>query len=307
MPISVIKKDKEDKMKRIILKLKYGFGNQLYQYACAYAMAKRENRKLYMDLSFYDGTGLQNHEVYLLDQLKIAATPVFRSSGLQKSDNIVLKRIAKVENYIRRGGKCAYYSVWSPQKYRKIDLSNEKRNVYLEGWFQSYKYFEDYQDDIRNMYQPSFPITEKMQEWMKKIASTENSTSLHIRRGDYITDYGSAIGMNYYRRAMEYIQSYNSNTHFFIFSDDIEWAKENIKQQNIHFVSDGSMNMLEEFFVMSSCKNQIISNSSFSWWAAWLNTNKNKIVVAPCIEKSKAGDWKKESYPMDWYTIDTTM
>lgn len=142
---------------------------------------------------------------------------------------------------------------------------------------------------------------------MDQIKTMPNSTSLHIRRGDYITDYGSAVGTNYYEQAIEYIKSFDKDTHFYVFSDDIEWAKENIKHENLHFVSDGSMNMLEEFFVMSSCKNQIITNSSFSWWAAWLNENEKKIIVAPCIEKSKAGSWKKESYPESWYTIDAVM
>ena len=294
-------------MKRVILKIKYGFGNQLYEYACAYAIAKRENRELHMDLSFYDGEGLQGHEVYLLDQLKIEKTPVFRESRLQKSKNLILKIAAKAEALIRRGGRCAYYSVWSPQEYKKIDLKDEKRNVYLEGWFQSYKYFEDCEEDIRRMFQPAFQVTDQMRKWMDQIKTMPNSTSLHIRRGDYITDYGSAVGTNYYEQAIEYIKSFDKDTHFYVFSDDIEWAKENIKHENLHFVSDGSMNMLEEFFVMSSCKNQIITNSSFSWWAAWLNGNEKKIVIAPCIEKSKAGSWRKESYPESWYTIDAVM
>ena len=117
---------------------------------------------------------------------------------------------------------------------------------------------------------------------MQKIMES-NSVSLHIRRGDYLdNDINCSLGLPYYNEAIKFINTNISNPSYFVFSDDIEWAKENIKQEQMEFIGwNKGGNSYIDMQLMSSCKHNIIANSSFSWWAAWLNSNPDKKIAAP--------------------------
>jgi hypothetical protein len=156
--------------------------------------------------------------------------------------------------------------------------------IYLDGYFQNEKYF----NEIRNILTKEFSLKEQLSGHYKEIShriSGCHSVSIHIRRGDYVSNtitnnYHGICDLNYYNRAMSLMAERITEPHFFIFSDDIGWAKENLKSTwPITFVSGGKN--FEDLFLMSQCKHNIIANSSFSWWGAWLNKNFEKIVIGP--------------------------
>jgi hypothetical protein len=153
----------------------------------------------------------------------------------------------------------------------------KNKSMNLHGYFQSEKYFQDIQDLIRFYFEPTDSIVEKLKSKYGNIF--ENSCALHVRRGDFVGNKTHQVcDLNYYNRAIELIKSKTQTDNFLIFSDDITWCKANFPS-NFHFI-DGNLDV-EDLFLISFCSHQIISNSSFSWWGAWLNKNPNKIIIAP--------------------------
>ncbi len=176
--------------------------------------------------------------------------------------------------------------------YTEIDLgeaiervSAENKVYNLEGYFQSAKYWKGYEDDIRKMFEPNWNTLDNAVYASIYLASNRKSTcSIHIRRGDYIgNNFYSQLDMNYYERAMLYVKEQTRVNKFVIFSDDIEWCKEHFVGDEFEF-SEG-MSDIEDLIIMSKMDNNIIANSSYSWWGAYLNPNPDKIIVAPTKDK----------------------
>jgi hypothetical protein len=116
--------------------------------------------------------------------------------------------------------------------------------------------------------------------------SRSKSASIHVRRGDYVSNIKASLvhevcDLEYFRNAISIVEKNQSGSTFFIFTDDVEWVKNNFIGDKFRIVSENNMNHFEELSLMTRCQNNIISNSSFSWWAAWLNANDNKFVIAP--------------------------
>ena len=155
-------------------------------------------------------------------------------------------------------------------------LPNNK-SMNLHGYFQSEKYFENIQDLIRFYFEPTDSIVQKLKSKYGNIF--ENSCAVHVRRGDFVGNKTHQVcDHDYYNRAIELMISKIQIDNFLIFSDDIVWCKANFPS-DFHFI-DGNLDV-EDLFLLSFCANQIISNSSFSWWGAWLNKNPSKIIIAP--------------------------
>jgi hypothetical protein len=147
-------------------------------------------------------------------------------------------------------------------------------------------------------------------EFFKKTLSrleSSNAVSLHIRRGDYVDDvknkYLLTFGLEYYNEAVSYIKQTVVDPVFYIFSDDIDWAKNNLKIGEAIFVSSPDIKDYEELVLMSKCKHNIIANSSFSFWGAWLNQNFNKIVIAPKKWSNKFVKQYSNIAPPDWIRL----
>jgi len=246
---------RENSMK-IVVKLMGGLGNQMFQYAYGFALAKRKNRNLSLDISFFNQKNAATPRVFELDQLCI--------SQKNFGQKLFLAKIPKIG--------------------RKIEtLLN-----YFEGYFQSEKYFSDYKDEIIN----EFQFKEKLQ------APEGNSVAIHIRRGDYaeFANIHLVCTPFYYENAVAYIQSKVESPIFYVFSDDIEWCKQNVKvPEPCHYIDNLNKPSSHDMQLMSLCKHNIISNSTYSWWAAWLNQNPDKIIVAP-------DRWFADSRETDIYT-----
>jgi hypothetical protein len=184
-----------------------------------------------------------------------------------------------------------------------------KGNIYLEGYWQSEKYFVAIRDILLREFAFKYEQDAKSRDITKQIQKTE-SVSLHIRRGDYVHDpltnqVHGLCSLEYYQKAVSYITQKIPNCHFYIFSDDHSWVSENFKLDYPFTLvdhNDASRNY-EDLRLMSLCRHNIIANSSFSWWGAWLNTNHEKIVCAPKKWFNEPTLDTKDLIPESWVKI----
>jgi len=164
--------------------------------------------------------------------------------------------------------------------FSEIKIENKNNNFDLFGYLQSEKYFIEVRDILLNYLELNLSYQKQIEQKYNNLLN--NSCSIHIRRGDYLNlqNIHPTLQISYYETAIDQIYGRDlQNINFLIFSDDIDWCKNNLKIKNSFFVDDNDQ--VIELILMSKCENNIIANSSFSWWGAWLNQNKNKKVVAP--------------------------
>ena len=271
-------------MNFVVARLNGGLGNQLFQYAAGRSLADKLNLPLKMDLSEFETYKLRGFE---LDKFNIEAE-IAKPSEISGIDT----HPSKLKKYRNRLAIHFGYSLSScafKEKSFCYDQLFEKisQPAYLDGYWQSEKYFKTSDAHLRHEINYKGPLDDKNILILKKI-KIHNSISLHIRRGDYVSNPSAAAvhgvcSLEYYDAAMRFIASHAGQPHFFVFSDDPQWAKENLKMSYpVHFVeANGPDRGVEDMWLMKSCNHHIIANSSFSWWAAWLNNKPAKIVVAP--------------------------
>jgi len=234
----------------IITKIQGGLGNQMFQYAFGKNLATKYNKKLYCDISFYQYQSL-------------------RSFSLKEFQNIDLD--TSIDN-----SKFNFPNYKINDEFNYKEISEPKNfSYYLDGYWQSEKYFKESESVIRKQFKPNRFLFEKISETS---GLDSKSISIHIRRTDYVTSngYHPVQTIEYYKKALDIIGEYDN---LFVFSDDIKWCRENLKFDNMTFVEGSSE--IEDLYLMSLCKDNIIANSSFSWWGAWLNVNPDKKVIAP--------------------------
>jgi hypothetical protein len=268
----------------IIVNIIGGLGNQMFQYAVGKALAERNKQPLKLDITEFQNCNLRKYELTCFNiQAQIASKEEIYSykyapfNRVNKLSRKLFKRdILKNTHYLQE----KHYHFDS-------DILNSKGNVYLLGYWQSEKYFTDVKEIILKDFTFKQPLSSSAQKYEQNILS-HNAVSIHIRRGDYVNNsatnsYHGTCSLNYYTKAIEIILNNTPESKFYIFSDDLTWAKANLNF--IHepiFVELGADSPdYEEMYLMSQCKHNIIANSSFSWWAAWLNQNPNKIVISP--------------------------
>jgi Glycosyl transferase family 11 len=295
----------------IIVKLMGGLGNQMFQYSFGRRMAEKKGVQLKLDLSLLRDRSPRPDFTYRDYELNIFNI----KEAIAKEEEIKKYTAPKPKNLLPR----IFYKI--KKRFSSQDLVKEKYyhfdnsvfdvscNSYLEGYWQSEKYFIDIQEIIREEFQfRDLPIG-NIAELQNKIKSL-NSVSIHIRRGDYVSNkatnaYHGVCSLEYYHKAITFLLDKLDAPHFFIFSDEIEWAKENLIIESPHsFVeNDKQVPAYEDMRLMGSCNHHIIANSSFSWWAAWLNDNKNKIVIAPKDWFADTEKNTKDLVPESWIRI----
>jgi len=178
-----------------------------------------------------------------------------------------------------------------------------KENMILDGYFQSEKYFKDC-DKVKEMFKIKQDIIDSVYEKNKELLDRDNVVSVHLRRGDYLNfpEHHLVMNLNYFMKAMK---KFPKDSIFLVFSDDTEWCKNNFPGIGEKFFIIEGQSDVEDFAMMTMCDHNCIANSSFSWWAAWLNDNPEKIVVAP--EKwfgTAYADWNTDDlYCDDWIKI----
>lgn len=256
----------------ITVKLIGGLGNQMFQYALGRHLSIKNNCDLYMDINEFETYKLHK---YSLQHFQI------------KENFLKLEDVPKKSFFYRF--KFLNTGVTQERKFNfSKNILDTKAPNYLEGFWQSELYFNEIRETLLKDFEVENPLTGKNLEVFEEIKGVE-SISLHIRRGDYVSNqqtnsFHGTCSLNYYKRALDYISEKKpGDLKIFAFSDDPQWVKENLKNEiPIRFVdhNDADTNF-EDLRLMSLCKNNIIANSSFSWWGAWLNQNPEKIVIAP--------------------------
>jgi len=269
----------------IIVKLIGGLGNQMFQYAVGRRLAYKYNTELKLDIQGFKDYKLRNYSLNNFNIVENFATAKDLSHVLLHSDGSAVKIFKHIIRNIPNVQSIEYV------KEKKFSFQQSilslPDNVYLEGYWQSEKYFSDIEDIIRNEFSIVNPLTSASQEIAEQIKDCE-SVSVHVRRGDYVSNpktnsFHGVCGLEYYCRAIDMIREKIDNPHFFIFSDDPEWVCCNIKPDapTTYVRHNYCSKDYEDICLMSMCKHNIIANSSFSWWGAWLNTNPDKIIIAP--------------------------
>lgn len=255
----------------IISKLMGGLGNQMFQYAVARNLSLKHNVELKIDLSFLNNRNMGSNFVYRDYDLNLFnIKPDFEID--------FSKRIVHSNQPHFHYSKSYIDSI--------SNLLLEGNSVLLDGYWQSPFFFSEFEKQIRKDFEFINKVeneTGEIKEMLNLIEST-NSVMLNVRRTDYLnTSFHGVMGLDYLNQSKEIIESKVENPHYFIFSDDVEWCRENIQFENMTLVDHRYKGEKFGFYLqlMSKCKHFIIPNSTFAWWAAWLNTDENKIVIAP--------------------------
>ena len=262
----------------IYVRIRGGLGNQLFQYSAARSLADRLNVNLGLDTREYNaGSPFEMG----LKHFNIRAE--FNPKGLIKH------RKNGFSKYILDIALGNHKNVYKETNLSFNNLFHSLPNkTYLKGYWQSEKYFENNQKNIFKDLQLIAPQSKKNIKTLENISKT-NSVSLHIRRGDYVTNsaYNMKHGtcsLDYYKKSVDYLsKSLNKNFTIFAFSDDPEWVFKNLKlPMDIQFIEhNSSKKNYEDLRLMSQCNHNIIANSSFSWWGAWLNKSPKRTIISP--------------------------
>lgn len=279
-----------------IIKYKGGLGNQMFIYAFGLSL-KSNNFLVLYDISDYKNTGtkLMIHNVFSevrnVNRIKnkilnfICSNVVFRSHVEYHFEN-----------------KDSFFK-FEPQ----LIYNGNIFDIY-DGFWQNETYFLNVKKQLKVKFSFDLNKLNKNTKFLlKRLEEEQYSVAMHIRRGDYLDDnnikvFGNICSVEYYRKAISIISSKVSNFRLYVFSDDIKWAKYNFHEITDDFIDWNTNNdSWQDMFLMSKCKHNIISNSTFAWWAAWLNSNPNKIVVAPF--KWTNVDKSSDIIPQDWIKI----
>jgi hypothetical protein len=270
----------------IIVKLMGGLGNQMFQYAAARSLALARNTTLKLDTSFLlDQTIRENFTLrkYELDAFILNAN-IAKPEEIEK----YFKRPVSSGGFDKLLNRLSpHYNYFENQFNFNPEVLELPKNTYLDGYFQSEKYFIDYKYQIINYFNFRSMPDESNQKLINEI-SRANSVAIHIRRGDFVSNaainqYHGLCSINYYLQGINYLKSKLKNLVFYVFSDEMNWVKLNFNQAiDLNFVEiNGIENGSADLRLMTFCKHHIIANSSFSWWGAWLSQNPNKIIITP--------------------------
>lgn len=281
----------------IVVEIKGGLGNQLFTYASAYGIARRNNTNLRLDKNIYDTSyHLRKYELkkfpLIYDKHTVEYTP-----RQNRVSQLIYKSLRKLKlNLIYKVDRINEYEEFA---YQNVECKSS--NIYLKGYWQDYHYFNEYRNELLEQFIPELSFSVDESRILDRIINS-TSVAIHIRRGDYQNfKGGKCLRLSYYLEAIDKMKSYADNVNFFVFTDDVEYCKSIfLGIKNMYIISDSvKLNDLTEFYLMSKCKHFIIANSSFSWWASYLSNHEGKIVVAPVVDM-----WKSTYYLPEWIKLD---
>lgn len=292
----------------IVVKLIGGLGNQMFQYAAGRALALRHGTDLFLDLSALerDPAGAYTRRHFELDAFQVKAKP---------ADPGLLAQFPQNGSRLLRKFQGLFPSLFSKLIFNESQSGFQKAfsslpaTTYLNGYWQDETYFSS----IRETLLQDFQLKQESPGFKRQlgIISSVKAVSLHIRRGDYASlpqanKFHGLLSLQYYESAVKQMQAKDENVKFFIFSDDLDWCKKSLAFIPDPIFVDGKSEGLsaqEELILMSRCRHNIIANSSFSWWAAWLNTHADKTVIAPAQWFSKDQKQPDSLIPQNWIKI----
>ena len=263
-----------------------GLGNQMFQYAIARALSEHYQMPFALNRQWFDvlqeGTTPREFQLGLLNiqSIDIADSP------FPSKPNKVNKALQKI---LTNRPLVIYQQNAFEFDNSLFNLRGiAHRDLYLFGYWQAYPYIERVQKILQKEFKTKDPLLEFYQPYLQRIASSE-SVMVHIRRGDYVhsksaAQFHGALPIDYYHQSMHELRRINPDAHFFVFSDDLQWAKESLQSDfDKTFVEHASSPdaAAHELQLMTACKHHIIANSSLSWWGAWLKQASGGLVYAP--------------------------
>lgn len=290
----------------IISQLTGGLGNQLFQYAAALSLSKHHDVPLLLDVSSFQREELpeleipRNFELYNFSGVSekiISPSEINQIINYKPKFKLLFKTLPKH----RRPIYTEPFYHYDPNFYKS------RKTVLLKGGWQSEKYFKPIESELQQRLEIKPEYIMRVKEQALALQNS-NSVGIHIRRGDYlrkkiIFEWHGVMSRDYYVQAIGQIEKLSGPLHLHYFTDDPQWVKEELLPALPGNIVSGNSTHLEDFYLMSQCRHNVIANSSFSWWAAWLNASKDKIVVGP---KNWFDKGPKDTYdvlPADWIRI----
>lgn len=275
-----------------VVRISDGLGNQMFQYAFARKLQLVSGQKVYLDTRFINQEDLfaKGRNVQLKGRIagREYGLGHFRIR-LPEADGDVLSRCENLYKYFGR------YQVEEGDFYESV----WRKKVWLPAYYQGYFFDQRYYGGIRALLQQEFCLKEKtrLPGGIRNILKRENTVSVHIRRGDFVKLGRDISGSGYYGRAIACMEERTKRPFYLIFSDDTEWVKAHMEIPGEKvYVSEMGFADYEELAIMKHCKNNIIANSTFSYWAAYLNGNPEKTVVCP-------KGWRPKTIPGEWIRV----
>ena len=279
----------------------------MFQYATGRSIAYRLNVPLILDAGGFANYDLRRYELDSMEiKGRLATQGELIAAGVNLAPPTLLTRIKKSLGFNRPMNHFAEASFTYDSRIEQLSSP-----AYLDGYWQSERYFADIADLLRQEFSLKEPANESNAAMHARIvARGHSSVSLHIRRGDYVSNaqtaqYHGVCSLDYYRQAAQYVAERLTEPHFFVFSDDLAWVKEHLQLpysltlMDVNSADRGVWDMA----LMRTCHHHIIANSSFSWWGAWLNHHADKIVVCPQRWFSGASHDTRDLIPAKWVRI----
>ena len=292
----------------IVVQITGGLGNQMFQYAAAKSLSLHHKVELRLDLQSFKREILPELEVPRAFELTVFENFSYTEATLQdiksfNSHSWLQKRIQKILPPHKR-------KVYLEKQYPfDKNFYRSNKHIYLKGHRQTEKYFARHAEEVRRIYQIKHSAIADVEGFASEVRGF-TSVAVHVRRGDYlrlpiILNWHGVLSKEYYLNALQLIKSKFNNPRFFYFSDDIEWVEKELCSSFPGIIVSNSISKthLHDFYLMQSCKHQIIANSTFSWWAAWMNPNPEKIVIAPKKWFNKAPYDTRDLIPESWISI----
>ena len=274
-----------------LIKMTGGLGNQMFIYAL-YLRMRRDFPHTRIDLSdmqhYHAHHGYEMHRVFALPQTEFC----------------IPQWMKKVMEFVFFKTILERHQKGSLKAYRE---SHFWPLIYYKGFYQSERYFEDFKDEIRKAFTFNAELLSDKTRQLAQEMQQCTSISLHVRRGDYLLpqffqNLGSVCTAEYYQRAADFMHEQFPDARFFVFSDDIAWVKEHVQLPNATYVDHNKgADSWQDMYLMSQCHHNIVANSSFSWWGAWLNPHADKLVCCPSIWTRAGGD--ENLCPASWHRI----
>jgi len=288
----------------ITVVLSGGLGNQMFQYAAGRALSIELDTGMSIDLYKIRKKSTAIRRNYQLDVFN-TSVKIIRS----KKVKFITKAFAYINNSSAGKKLLKAMHVFKDEYSYDTRFENLDNNTILYGYFQNEKYFEKYRDQIRKDFTFKLNLDNKNKDILDTIKQSE-SVSIHVRRGDYTSVFANLelLDIEYYRNAINYIADRVNNPSFYVFSDDILWARQNLNLGDFpcKYIdwNQGDKSYID-MQLMSCCKHNIIANSSFSWWGAWLNSNEDKIVIVPSAwyKDQISGEYADGFIPEKWISL----
>ncbi|EGR2249898.1 alpha-1,2-fucosyltransferase, partial [Vibrio parahaemolyticus] len=259
-----------------------------------------DQESVLLDTSFYRKNKQHNgYELERLFNIKEQPNNLF-TKGILLNRGFVFKKLRKL--LLKRLDAADNNYNFDPNVF------NNESTLYIQSWT-SWKYFSDCTDLVQSAFTFK-PLKDEKNIEISNIITSVNSVSIHVRRGDYLNSpaLSGLAPLWYYRNAIKHLEENTNNPTYFVFSDDIQWCRDNLALSNAHYIDwNIGEDSYKDIQLMSLCKHNIIPNSSFSWWGAFLNENSDKIVIAPETwgNKSVGVELKDMNYP-SWLVIPNT-